>query len=95
MLADDSPMENLDLVDFSKNALGRLASLTANLAAQKRSGVAGSLAASLCIAMKSVESADVSRLPKLQRRLPGLIKDLERICAVSTCADLLLLLFHL
>ena len=77
-----APDAEFDELDFAKDALSRISIVAADLAARQKSCVAGCLAAKLWIARKSVDSADASQLPRLQRRLPKLIDDLERVCAV-------------
>ncbi|KAF7543160.1 hypothetical protein G7Z17_g10966 [Cylindrodendrum hubeiense] len=64
--------------DFAKDALSRVSQIAVELGARKKLCVAGCLAAELLIARKALDSADVAQLPKLQRRVPKLLKDLER-----------------
>lgn len=45
---------------------------------------AGCLAANLLIAKSALDAAGVHQLPKLQRRLPKLLDDLEYVCSVGT-----------
>ncbi|EQB47942.1 hypothetical protein CGLO_12881 [Colletotrichum gloeosporioides Cg-14] len=70
--------ETVDCHDFAKAALSRVSSTALNLALQRRSSVAGRLATELYIARQALGSIDSS---KLQRRVPKLLSDLERICA--------------
>lgn len=69
-------------LDFAKDALLRVSILAADVGAQQKSCVAGCLAAKLLIARRALETADATELPRIQRRLPKLLVDLERVCAV-------------
>lgn len=70
-------------LDFAKDALSRVSIIAAALGARQKSCVAGCLAAKLWIARKALDSANSSQLPRLQKRLPKLVNDLERVCAVQ------------
>ncbi|KAI8189046.1 putative subtilisin [Colletotrichum sp. SAR 10_75] len=70
--------ETINRYDFAEAALTHVSNIAGELANEKISSVAGSLAAELHIALFVVRStAD----PKLQSRIPRLLKDLERVCA--------------
>ncbi|GJC88682.1 hypothetical protein ColLi_11520 [Colletotrichum liriopes] len=70
--------DSVESFDFAKDALSRVSQIAVDLGARKKLGVAGCLAAELLIARKTLDSADARHLPKLQRRVPKLLKDLER-----------------
>ncbi|KAF6795401.1 putative subtilisin [Colletotrichum sojae] len=72
--------DSADPLDFAKEALSRVSQIAVDLGARKKLCFAGCLAAELLIARKALEAADVSQLPKLQRRVPKLLDDLERVC---------------
>jgi hypothetical protein len=69
-------------LDFAKDALIRVSIIAADIGAQQKSCVAGCLAAKLLIARRALETADATELPRIQRRLPKLLDDLERVCAI-------------
>lgn len=79
--------DSVDPLDFAKEALSRVSQIAVDLGARKKLCFAGCLAAELLIARKALDAADASQLPKLQRRVPKLLDDLERVCVVgSMCA---------
>ncbi|GKT51078.1 uncharacterized protein ColSpa_11259 [Colletotrichum spaethianum] len=69
--------DSVDPFDFAKDALSRVSQIAVDLGARKKLCVAGCLAAELLIARKTMVSAGGTQLPKLQRRAPKLLKDLE------------------
>lgn len=71
-----------DTLDFAKDALLRVSAIAVDVGARNKSSAAGCLGASLWITKKTLDSADLTQFPQLQRRLPKLLKDLERVCAV-------------
>lgn len=73
----------LDSLDFAKEALSRVSQIAGELGARNKICFAGCLAARLLIARKALDSADASQMPKLERRIPKLMDDLERVCMVS------------
>ena len=77
------PGEGEELFDFAKDALSRVSHIAVDLGARKKLCVAGCLAAELLIAKKALDSADAAHMPRLQRRVPKLLDDLDRVCAVS------------
>lgn len=76
------PNGEFDELDVAKDALSRISSVAADVGARQKLPVAGCLAAKLCIAKKTLDSADAGQLLRVQRRLPKLIEDLERVCTV-------------
>lgn len=70
-------------LEFAKDALSRVSTIAGNFAARNGSCLAGGLAAELFIAHRALVIADAGQLPQLQKRLPKLINDLERVCAVQ------------
>lgn len=74
--------DDSELLEFSKQALSRVSQIAVDLGARKKLCVAGCLAAELLIAKKALDAADANQLPRLQRRIPKLLEDLERVCAV-------------
>ncbi|KAJ5003412.1 putative subtilisin [Colletotrichum sp. SAR 10_66] len=70
--------ETVDCYDFAKIVMSRVSVAALDLALQKRSIVAGRLATELYIAREALGSTEN---PKVQRRVPKLLSDLERICA--------------
>ncbi|KFG78255.1 hypothetical protein MANI_020298 [Metarhizium anisopliae] len=72
------PNGEFDELDVAKDALSRISSVAADVGARQKLPVAGCLAAKLCIAKKTLDSADAGQLLRVQRRLPKLIEDLER-----------------
>ncbi|KAL0943204.1 putative subtilisin [Colletotrichum truncatum] len=67
--------------DFAKEVLSHVSQIAVDLGARKKLCFAGCLAAELLIARKALDSTDIAHLPKLQRRVPKLLKDLDRVCA--------------
>lgn len=67
---------------FAIEALSKVSIIGAKLGARKKSCVVGCLAAKLWIAKRSLESADADQLARLRKRIPKLLDDLERVCAV-------------
>lgn len=82
-----SVQTEFDELDFAKDALSRVSIIAADVGARKKSCVAGRLAAQLWIARIALDSADSSQLSRLQKRLPKLMDDLERVCAVRPPLD--------
>ena len=74
--------EGEELFDFAKDALSRVSQIAGNLGATKKLCVAGCLAAQLHMAKRALDSADAGQIPRLQRRVPKLLDDLESVCAV-------------
>jgi hypothetical protein len=72
-----------DKLDFAKDALSRISVIAVTIGARQKSCVAGCLAAQLWIARKALDSANSNQLPRLQKRVPKLLDDLERVCAVQ------------
>lgn len=75
-----------DFLEFSKQALSRVSEIAVALGARDKLCIAGCLAAELLIARKAIETTDPNLMPKLHRRIPKLLEDLERVCTVrNTC----------
>ncbi|PKK48405.1 hypothetical protein CI102_8124 [Trichoderma harzianum] len=78
---DDKESNDARVLDFAKDALTKAAMIAADLAARNKMCSAGCLAANLLIAKSALDAAGVHQLPKLQRRLPKLLDDLEYVCS--------------
>ncbi|KAK2590082.1 hypothetical protein QQS21_012243 [Conoideocrella luteorostrata] len=78
---DDKESNDARVLDFAKDALAKTAMIAADLAARNKVCAAGCLAANLLIAKSVLNAAGVHQLPKLQRRLPKLLDDLEYVCS--------------
>ncbi|ETS74204.1 hypothetical protein PFICI_14070 [Pestalotiopsis fici W106-1] len=79
-MATEIAIAEVEEIEFAKKALSRVANIGAELGRRMRSSVAGSLGARLLVAKASLDCADAEELVRLQRRIPKLLNDLERIC---------------
>lgn len=79
--------ETVDRYDFAEAALSQVFGIALELARERSSCVAGRLAAQLHIVRGVVGSAAD---PKLHSRIPKLLKDLERVCAVCSFNQMIL-----
>ncbi|KAL6904706.1 hypothetical protein GGI43DRAFT_397898 [Trichoderma evansii] len=74
-------------LDFAKDALCRVSIIAAEFGLRNKMYIAGHLAGELFLAYSVLDIADATQLPRLQRRLPKLIRDLERVCAWPFAID--------
>lgn len=68
---------------FAIDALRRVSTIAADFGVRNKSWTAGRLAGELFLTSSALDIADDSQLPQLQRHLPELIDDLERVCTVQ------------
>ncbi|KAL7789840.1 hypothetical protein V8C37DRAFT_385885 [Trichoderma ceciliae] len=74
-------------LDFVQGALRQTITIAGDLAAKDKLSVAGYLAADLFLALTAINVADASQIIRLQRRLPKLMDDLERVCVWPNVTD--------
>ncbi|KAF5662958.1 peptidase S8 subtilisin kexin sedolisin [Fusarium heterosporum] len=89
-----SVQEELQELDFAKDALCRVSIIAADLGARQKLCEAGCLAAKLWIAKRALDTADSNQFRRLQKRLPKLLDDLERLCAWPSASDVRRPLLH-
>ncbi|KAI8269269.1 putative subtilisin [Colletotrichum sp. SAR11_239] len=73
--------DSVDQLDFAKYALSLVSHIAVSIGADHKLCAAGGLAAKLYVARKNIEAADLAQSPEVQRRIPKLLRDLERVCA--------------
>ncbi|KID85048.1 subtilisin [Metarhizium guizhouense ARSEF 977] len=79
--SDDKESNDARVLDFAKNMLAKAVIIATDLATRNKECAAGCLTANWFIAKTALDAAGVHQLPKLQRRLPKMLDDLEYICS--------------